>query len=172
MNNPIAKLIKLEEGGDDNGGADPAYHPNGAKSKAKSATKKKSEQTFSHPGASLKLNPKNFDWFLSGIDRERIENILKDEQSFLAGIPPQVKLEETFAMVRGQDGGHNDISNAFQNLNLLDMQDPNMEAENSELRRMAPGDESFEKALVRDAGLQGANDQTMFDHVGEGGFGL
>ena len=70
----------------------------------------------------VKLNPKNFDWFLQGIDQERLEGMLKP--SAIPNEQSAVKLEETFALVRDGDDAQqhdlNDVSMAFGGLNQLE----------------------------------------------------
>ena len=100
-----------------------------------------------------KIDPRNFDWFLAGIDQDRLDGMLKaglkpDELSE-NGIP--MKLEETFAMVRdagvGQDGV-NDASMMFDGLNALAHEESPMMGGASAFREI-PGDE-HDHALVRE----------------------
>ena len=66
-----------------------------------------------------KLNPNSFDWFKAGIDQERLQGILggvghnpvdmmaMNDNTFSN---PGVKLEETFAMVRGAVPNANNVT--------------------------------------------------------------
>ena len=86
-------------------------------------SKRRAGRERGHHGASARLpvDPKNFDWFLAGIDQSRLDGILKtgaDPSEF-----DMLKLEEPYAVVR--DGGAqrdelNDISMALGGLNHLD----------------------------------------------------
>jgi hypothetical protein len=46
--------------------------------KAKPAAKKSDGLSRGPAPATVKLNPKNFDWFMAGIDKERIQSILEN----------------------------------------------------------------------------------------------
>ena len=98
------------------------------------------------------VNPRNFDWFLAGIDQDRLDGMLK------AGLKPNemsenglpMKLEETFAMVRdagpGQDG-LNDASMAFDGLDHLGHDESPVMGGASAFREL-PGDD--DGAVIRE----------------------
>ena len=53
------------------------------------------------------MNPNNFDWFLAGIDQNRLQGILGDGSYVKDGLDATgVKMEDTFLMVRDDAGGH------------------------------------------------------------------
>ena len=86
MKNPIADLIKVED--------EPENKVSPAKSKAK-------HRDVRYKGATegFKINPKNFDWFMAGIDYEKLRKIITDVEDH----DEHVKLENTFAMVRADE---------------------------------------------------------------------
>ena len=49
----------------------------------------KTKKSLSQKRATLKLNPQNFDWFMAGIDKERIVDILEHASKI-----PIIKMEE------------------------------------------------------------------------------
>ena len=66
----------------------------------------------------MQLNPNNFDWFIAGIDQDRLNGILGGTTNsaadmrgngldLLGGNDPAgaMKMEDTFLMVRGADDG-------------------------------------------------------------------
>jgi len=100
-----------------------------------------------------KIDPRNFDWFLAGIDQDRLDGMLKaglkPDEMGENGIP--LKLEETFAMVRdagaAQDG-INDASMVFDGLNALGHEESPVMGGASAFREL-PGDAN-DDALVRE----------------------
>ena len=51
------------------------------------------------------MNPNNFDWFLAGIDQNRLQGILGDGSHNNVHDVTGVKMEDTFLMVRDDAGG-------------------------------------------------------------------
>jgi hypothetical protein len=60
----------------------------------------------------VKVNPKNFDWFMAGLDQERIKGILE------AVSKENPELEQTIDNIRAGDLDHYS-ENDFQNHNLV-----------------------------------------------------
>ena len=98
----------------------------------------------------LQLNPNNFDWFLSGIDQNRLEGILgatakNCATEFNENAHGSMKLEETYLMVRDAGPGNlddplNDISGGMNLLPEIDQM-----AEGPSAFREVPGEaEGFE----------------------------
>lgn len=114
MKNPIAELIKIEES--------PAKEKDGEKSKAR----KQSDGRFKQAAeAGFKINPQHFDWFIAGIDQDRLKKILlmdierdglKDDE-----LEAKIKLENTFAIVREEDGELQGINNPLSDFNGLNL---------------------------------------------------
>lgn len=86
MRNPVAELIKVEDG-DEN-----------KQSPEKSKVKRRTETRFAGKNEGFKINPKHFDWFMAGIDTDRLRKIMvegidREEEA-------KVKLENSYVQVR------------------------------------------------------------------------
>ena len=117
-------------------------------------SKRRTGRERGHQGATgrLPVDPKNFDWFLAGIDQGRLDGILKSGAD--PGEYEALKLEEPYAVVR--DGGTqrddlNDVSMAFGGLNHLGNDESGLGAGlgGASAFRELPGDE-MDDALLRE----------------------
>jgi hypothetical protein len=98
----------------------------------------------------FKINPKNFDWFMAGIDYDKLRKIIADEPE---QIDTRVKLENTFAAVRENQAdeelqGLNNFEAGFDALNLGANQ-PLFEF-GSEIRQRPDDEGVFERTILRD----------------------
>ena len=148
MTNPIADMIKIEDAGDQN-------------PKSKSAKKQNDNSRFQNKTEGFKINPKNFDWLLAGIDADRLKKILIEDDLKDEDIEGKIKLENTFAMVRddhdGELQGNNNPLSDFNNLNL-----GNDHVELSEMRQRPDNEGVFEQSILRDGGQL---DHSLIDNI-------
>lgn len=108
------------------------------------------------------VNPKNFDWFLAGIDKERLDGMLR------TGIKPdemahgEMKLED-FAMVRDGDARHDNLNDLpFGGLNQLGV---DQAMGGASAFRELPGEE-MDEALRNDYPQEPVmGDHSVFDNL-------
>lgn len=87
MKNPVAELIKVEDPDENKQSPE--------KSKAKRRT---ADTRFAGKNEGFKINPKHFDWFMAGIDTEKLRKIMVEGVDREEEV--KVKLENSFVQVR------------------------------------------------------------------------